>query len=96
MLTHELSETVGNPVAPVARPQIRREIDGAGACFTNAGDPLSRRAMRQRTKNEHGVGERRLLGCDEVDCVPSEARLRTALVMRRGERELELGMVEDE
>jgi len=52
--------------------------------------------MRQRTKNEHGVGEGRLVGCDEDDRVPANARLRTALVMRRGERELELGMVEDE
>src|SRR5262249_53404658 len=45
--TVELRETVGDALASVARPEVRRQIDSTRTCRTRAPDPILRGAMWQ-------------------------------------------------
>ena|SRR5438067_815288 len=96
MFTHQLRKPVRNALASTARAEVCGEIDGARACFAPPRHPLLRRSVWQGAEDERRVAEGRAFSRDELDGVPSDARRSAALIVGRRERELELGMVENE
>src|SRR6185503_17255239 len=93
-LARDLGEAVRNAVAPVARPEIRGEVDRACASVARARDPFFGGAVRQRAEYERDVAQRRVFGGDERGAVSAKTHRGTALIVRGGKAQLEQRVVE--
>jgi hypothetical protein len=96
LLAHQFREPIRYTFAAVPRTKISRKVDGPRSGFPGTRNPLFGSAMRKRAENQSGIAQTRALGSNELNRAMPDPHGGPALIIRCRERELELGMFENE